>query len=65
MNKVTCIYCEYFNPLYTFYYPEYTMSPFGLCELKSNCRKQNARICDNFKLRRGMHTSKWYPNKMV
>ena len=63
MKKVTCFYCEYFECLYQFKYPKYTMVLYGLCNKKKTCRSRNAHICDSFKLRQGLHTRKWYPNK--
>ncbi len=63
MEKVTCSYCEYFDYFYLLRYTDYIMSQFGLCSYKDKCLQQNACICENFKLRQGLYTSKWYPDK--
>ena len=63
MEKVTCFYCEYFDCLYKMEYPDFKLVNFGLCNHIENCRHINDDICNNFKLRQGLHTKKWYPSK--
>ncbi len=63
MKKVTCFYCEYFECLYTLNFTDYVLSEFGICAHKEKCRKANLTTCEEFKLRTGLHTVRWYPGK--
>lgn len=64
MKKVTCCYCEFFECLYTLKYPNYNLSTYGECRKLNKCVEQNSAICEEFRLRQGLHTKRWYPNKL-
>ncbi len=63
LKKVDCSYCEFFDFLYKMRYPTYIMFEYGVCNKKEKCRSRKAHICENFKLRQGLYTKKWYPGK--
>ena len=63
MEKVTCWYCEHYDILYRMFFKNYLDSDLGLCTKKKECRARDREICESFKLRQGLHTLKWYPNK--
>ena len=65
MEKVTCWYCEHYDILYRMFVKNYVDSDLGLCNKKKECCARDKEICDSFKLRQGLHTLKWYPNKTV
>ena len=63
MKKVTCWYCDYYELFYKYENDTFKNTDFGFCKTKEKCRKGTAHICDNFILRQGLFTKKWYPNK--
>ena len=63
MEEVTCWYCEHYDILYRMFVKNYVDSDLGVCNKKKECRAKEQKICENFKLRQGLHTLKWYPGK--
>ncbi len=58
---MTCLYCEYHRFNYDEKIPPFMMEDKGYCEKYGVDVDYNAQICEEFLLKRGMHTTKWYP----
>ena len=56
MEEVTCWYCEHYDILYRMFVKNYVDSDLGVCNKKKECRAKEQKICENFKLRQGLHT---------
>ena len=60
-NACPCAYCDYFKP---FEYEErnHTIQT-GICLKKDIMREPWEILCEDFILKAGVYTQKWYPNK--
>lgn len=56
-----CCYCEHYIPLIdkSFYFPEHN----GLCNKHKVIRLCNDNLCEDFILKSGIHTKRWYPKQ--
>jgi len=57
---VKCWHCDQYDCLYV--EKEFAWQPF-LCEKKRKMCRPLDDVCDQFALRKGLHTDKWYPGK--
>lgn len=60
---VTCVYCEHHDRKYTSENIDFIKANQGFCNKKNIDRLCRDEICDFFKLKSGVYTSKWYPDK--
>jgi hypothetical protein len=58
--QLTCFYCEYYKIKILL---ENDIPEAAYCEIKKCNKKLFDDICENFKLKSGMHTKRKYPSK--
>ncbi len=56
-----CVYCKHYFAVQ--YENDYFVIDRGICKKYDILRKPEGNICDNFTLKSGIYTKKWYPNK--
>lgn len=56
-----CGYCEYFKLVE--YEKDYPFIQKGICQKHDQLRHPYDKLCDDFVLKLGIHTEKWYPKK--
>lgn len=61
VNSCPCAYCEYFKLVE--YEKGYLNIQKGICRKHDIIRELYDEICEDFILKSGIYTEKWYPNK--
>ena len=60
-NACPCAYCEYFKLVE--YKKDYSIIQKGICRKHDLLREPCDELCEDFILKSGVYTKKWYPNK--